>query len=289
MTGMPYHLEKGVMFSAFEDFLNRPHPASGKPPMAVRALRALRDPNRPLTDTILFKSSTVHRSAPPPPPITEQTWIDHLRGHWFGEQKQPEGTWLPAPEPVPGASTGYWIAYAGNVEAIVRETLRRALEVALDVDHDEHVPDEPARHWPIEIFWKCAQGWFEGWVTWRRTGAGRRDGQVTVIVATPGHPGHPVQLSPLAQAGHNTADYELNPPSCTVNGQERQQGKVVVTHRNHLKTGPQTTTVPSKKGDWSPPLLSQICGQGPIVAVSISERDGGVKAVPREWNPGGAP
>ncbi|MFM7536798.1 MAG: hypothetical protein ACKO91_13540 [Acidimicrobiales bacterium] len=43
----------------------------------------------------------------------------------------------------------------------MRETLVRAIEIAFGLAHDQ-VPGPRQTHWPIELFWKCGQAWFEG-------------------------------------------------------------------------------------------------------------------------------
>jgi hypothetical protein len=240
-------------------------------------------------------------------------WKAHLAVDWFGKEEdaQHPGTFVRPPLPTSPTPTGFWKAYEGDVEGIVRETLRRGIEVALGVAHNVAVPQapyEPSRHWPIELFVKCAQGWVEGWVTWRRRGDGPRGGQVTILISTPGdgpnqagpdagQGGSVVRLSPIPPASRQGRDFEINPVSTVLpsTGVERRQGMWVITHRRHEKWGPGNTTLPSKKGDWPPPIGSGITGRPadaggqypaqfqPIVTVSPSEADGGVLAVPRVY------
>ncbi len=82
----------------------------------------------------------------------------------------------------PDPSAMMWDNYSGDVNGITRLTIRTALEVALGVAKNEPVPDQPPRHWPIDLFWKCGQNWFEGWVTHRRMDAGPPGGSTTARV-----------------------------------------------------------------------------------------------------------
>ena len=76
-------------------------------------------------------------------------------------------------------------------------------EVSLGVGRPANPATAPmpadTRHWPVELFWKCGQPRFEGWVTWRDKAEGGT-GQVTVIVATPATP-DTVYPRPVTGAG----------------------------------------------------------------------------------------
>jgi hypothetical protein len=110
---------------------------------------------------------------------------------WFGYRIRPDGSLDTKPHP--HKPTGMWDGYQGNVERIMANSLVRALEVSLGLDHDAPIPTAaPSRSWPMYFFMKCQQPFFEGWVTWQCHSANRRaSGQVTVMWATPGH-NHPV-------------------------------------------------------------------------------------------------
>lgn len=305
MPPMPYHLEKGPMLEVLENLLNDTSRRRQGERVAVRMLRALRDPNRPLEDTMLVGAGTLRNAQ-----WDAWAWQEHLARDWFGKVGQPPGPYVRPPLPPVPTSTGFWTAFEGDVEGIVRETLRRAIECALGVNHDQPLPAapfQPVRHWRIDLFLKCAQGWFEGWVTWRKNGAGARAGQVTTIISTPGNgaslmaggqTGSVVRLSPVPPADRQGRDYELEPVSTKMPNQnvDRLQGMWVVTHRRHEKWGPGDTTQPSPSGDWQPPIGSGITGRPtdafghypnvfqPIVTVSPSEADGGVLAIPRTYS-----
>ena len=56
-------------------------------------------------------------------------------------------------------SIGFWINYWGDVEAIVRETFTRAVEVAFGLEHGQTMTTDeladlrpPHRFWPISVF-----------------------------------------------------------------------------------------------------------------------------------------
>ena len=116
--------------------------------------------------------------------------------NWFGYRIRNDGTLDTKPHP--NKPTGMWDGYQGNVERIIANTLVRAIEVSLGLDHDAAIPTgAPPRSWPIYFFFKCQQPFFEGWVTWQCHSVNRRAaGQVTVMFATPGH-NHPVSDHPI--------------------------------------------------------------------------------------------
>jgi hypothetical protein len=172
MPGMPYHLEKGPLLSVLEDFCNR-----GPEARLVKALKELRA-GTPLPDVGPFDSPNLYWPRFPWPYQNPGQLIAHFNDHWLG---------IP---PTSTTHTGHWQFYEGPVEDIMRETMIRALELVLGVDHDP--ADEapvPTRHWLIDFFWKCPQPWFEGWVSWRKLGQGWSEGKVTVIFATPADDG----------------------------------------------------------------------------------------------------
>ena len=155
MPPMPYYLEKGPMFSVVEDYLN------ADTARAVDTLRELRKESDDPTYVELWELGafgSTNLSAKPPP-----SYAKDFRDKWLGM----------GPDP----SAMMWDNYSGDVNGITRLTIRTALEVALGVGKNEPVPDTPPRHWTIDLFWKCGQNWFEGWVTHRRmdSGTARRE------------------------------------------------------------------------------------------------------------------
>ena len=60
MPMMPYHMEKGAIFSIFEAFANE---VNAEPLTAVKMLNALRNPNRGLDDSRFFEDLTLSRES----------------------------------------------------------------------------------------------------------------------------------------------------------------------------------------------------------------------------------
>lgn len=217
-----------------------------------------------------FRSQNL--SAKPPPP-----YADDFRDKWLGTGPN-------------GAADSMWDNYDGDVDGITRLTIRRALEVSLDVAHNaSEVPDDPRQHWPIDLFWKCGQNWFEGWVTHRRLGTGppgngEPRGHVVVVFATPTE-GSTVVDRPADHALINpSADFEVNPTSTSINGVEREAGLMVITHRHNQAQPSWTIDVIPIDSTFEIRLNpARYVGLGGLVTVAPSERDGGVLAVPRPF------
>jgi hypothetical protein len=260
MPMMPYHTEKGAIFSIFEGFLNE---VNSSPLTAVMTLRALRDPERTLGTSRLFNDLTLIGN----PPSGGVTWRDHFVADWTG----PSQPW-----------TGYWIGYRGDVDAIVRLTFRRAIEAALGVDHEAEVPDEPPRHWPIQILWHCGQPWFEGWVAWNERSPD--GGDVTVLFATPGHLGGVVRRRLTAPENRRGRDYEEDPATFdSPVGGTRRHGLMVVSHRDHARESPSEVFQRSGQGAWTVPSILTHVGEGDVMTVAPSEAEGGVRADGRQY------
>ncbi len=279
MPPMPFYLEKGPALSVIEDYLN------GDVGRALDALRTIRIPKgRPgfteLWDLPVFDPDTLPR--PPGMP----SYRDDFRSNWCGYQYR-DGEWV-EPDLDENDNVGVWLSYAGRVEAITRQTFRTALEVSLGIGRDEAVPEAAERHWPLDLFWKCGQNWFEGWVTWRRHEQPPGAGHVNVIFATPGD-GSIVLDSPIDNSKVDKGpSYDPDVRSTRVpgTGEERRAGMVVVTHRSN------------KLDHWKPPTAQRVedglevprwvsarfLGRGEIVVVSPSEADGGVLATPRPYD-----
>jgi hypothetical protein len=269
MPPMPYHFEKGPKFSVLEDFLN------GSRLRAAEKLEALRrgDP----LDGLGYLTTP---SAQTPPPSTTPL-VQHVYKDWFGwiglPGDSPPGT-PPVLPPPPNAPkpTGYWTTYQGDVEQIVRLTFIRALEVSLGVPHDPPgTPVVPTRHWPIDITWKCAQAWFEGWVWWRQIAAGvPPEGVVILVLATPS------TGTPLLRSIGSGLPGERNPggdgtgPGGT--GPTRRQGMWVISHEGNEQTF--TRLTPSPTGEWGGTVNWPVTrGTGDVITWALAEVDGGVR------------
>lgn len=276
---MPYDLEKGPYFSVVEDFLS-------DHTRAVDTLLSLRG-----------GVDVVHLGVLESPSLNPdgRTPLDrarHLNEDWFGmswdaqQQKWHRQPPPSCPPPPPPPTTGFWQNWYGDAEAIFRETMIRAIEVSLGVDHGHALASggTTPRHWPIELFWKCQGPWFEGWVTWRRHGNGDHDGQVTVIMATPGN-GSPIWRTP--RRSPPVDEYEENP--VTAPG---DQGMWVITHEHEDQAGGSAPlfTAFTPHGQMPIPLFgAAFAGCGDVIVVSPAERDGGVNAYGRAYTPPAAP
>jgi hypothetical protein len=266
MTGtMPYSLEKGPYFEVLEDFIN------GSVEHITDTLEALRNGDA-ITSIPSITSTTLDVAN-----MDLQYRINHVNQHWFGKYPDQTGAVQPqAPyDALSNPSTGFWLHWYGDAEAIFRQTSIRAIEVALGLNHGEALPSRHRvrRRWPIHFLWKCPQPWFEGWVSWHRTGRGDRDGEVTMIFATPGH-GIGLRNTPLRPPGEEKtpAGYELEPKSS-----DGDLGMWVITHAYHAPRVI-TTTIPSGSGNWPPiaTLGNAYQSTGPVVCVAPPEQEGGV-------------
>jgi hypothetical protein len=329
MPGMPYHLEKGGWLSVLDDYLNgRP----GRSAEVLERLRDGATPvpetgflDSPALDVDPDYSTVEERQA-----HLRTDWFGQHRADGAWEAQAPFLDQLQALadrdvledhqfRPIPGdedgdvaikafaeslaeaspslrnwPSTGFWVQYHGDVEGIVRETLVRAIEVSLGLDHDEPVPaGGPTRELPIELYWKCPQRWFEGWVGWRWDGA-HGTGQVTVLLATPGS-GKPILEQPLIGAGAFEPTTTRVAPTGAVprwaapadpatNPDQSAKGLWVISHREHV----QLPSIPghggTATGDWPiPEFGATYVGVGPVICVQPSEPDGGVKPYGRPY------
>ncbi|MGQ0431539.1 MAG: hypothetical protein ACT452_03925 [Microthrixaceae bacterium] len=267
---MPYSLEKGPYFSVIEDFAN------GSRARMIETLAHLRS-GAPISQLRALDSTTLDKG-----PYSTQQLADHLNTDWFGFVKDATGAWVRQPpfDTNSADHTGFWMEWYGDCEAVFRETLIRGCEVSLGLDHGQ-VPRGQAtpRYWPVEIFWRCPIPWFEGWVTWRRHGTGAGDGQVTLLISTPGH-GHPLRNTPLRQNEPAGSGYARDASRA-----EGPQGMWVVSQSYH-RPWPSSTTAESGLGEWRFPTQGLAYeSQGPVVVVAPPEREGGVLNPPRHWNP----
>ena len=280
---MPYILEKGPFFELTESYAN--DDAAG-PDRLMTLLADLRDPNKNILDMYWMKARDPFIAA----------GGRHLIVDWFG-YKKPEG---PGQQPyqkqdpfnaTSNPRTGFWKNWYGDAESVVRETAIRAIEVATGLYHGQAIPappGRPPRHWPISYFWCCGAPFFQGWVTWLRTGPGYREGQVTVIFVTPGvepTPGAKMLLStprsPEALA-NNWEEYREGPVSA-----DGMHGMWVVGHEALWIWNPvPSPSAPQKAGDWFvPPPGGSYVAQGNVITCSPAERDGGVLGGGRTYIP----
>ena len=187
--GMPYYLEKGPMLTLMETYINRHRPGKRE---TLRILREAEKQPRSIDWVAKVLPGLCDDEVLKKAPAGTMTPHDHVLKHWFGYYPTgPGGAWVPRNAP----TTGFWINYRGDVNSIVRRTLRWAVEISLGLMPGEERPGRPDPY-PIEFFWMCNTNWFEGWVMQRPTGHGGR--LVTVLFATPSHTGAVVATSPIA-------------------------------------------------------------------------------------------
>jgi hypothetical protein len=330
MPGMPYHLEKGGWLEVLEDYLNGAPGRSEKilallrdPQIRVSDTGFLQSPSLdkdPDYETVPKRVGHLRRDwfgyvgedlvpEEPQDPFLDQLQrrldAEDLGDLEFGGIPADECQWqnvldfLTAIAPHAHSLrnwpvTGFWVQYFGNVEEIVRQTLIRTIELSLGLEHGEDVPSGgPRRVLPVELFWKCPQRWFEGWVTWRWDET-HGTGQVTTIFATPGS-GKPVLQNPLDGRDAKASPSSLvttagqipvgpGPSSGRANPGQAAKGMWVVTHQHHLEMPDLPDHFPSASGDWAIPEFGPTyVGLCDVVCVEPSEQDGGVNPYGRVY------
>jgi hypothetical protein len=251
---MPYNLERGPYLAMLEDLINRD---------PWRCLDILRDLDKPVTALL--------REWPVPinggPYHNTAALADHIDTDWLGIK----------PGDGDGNSTShYWYYWRGDAQGIVRETLIRAIEVALGLDHGETARDASQRRWSVSLLTACAIRWFEGWVSWRQVGSAPENGQVVVIILTPTHgrPAETTLLRPTATTPrHPGPPYAVNPARA-----EGTQGLWAVGTILERRDDPEPTS-----GQWLAPgqfprphLGPTYVGEGDVIVVAPPEDQGGV-------------
>ena len=208
MAGMPHVVETGPLFSKLADRYS-----AADVPTRLGLLTHLY--NNPL---VVPDGGNLNSGAAPIPgsmedpaldPLaaatpTESTRTSHVNTHWFGLNMLGG---LPVPrQPAGVTNTGWWNKWRGDAHGIMRETLIRALEVSLGLEHLGGAPDTideeitPTRCWQIHFLWVCGSPKFEGWLHWRKNVGDAPDGGVvTVVFSTPGNSESPLSLTLLPE------------------------------------------------------------------------------------------
>jgi hypothetical protein len=206
---MPYSMEAGPYLSLFESFFNDDRNRAVWALGFLRELDAKEEPAHAVTD--LFRRVPCETSCltgAPAGQTTAQDLADFMDKDWF---KKPATKSKAVDEVVANFKSEYtggelWDYWYGNSEQIVRETLIRALEVSLGVDHGARPDDDPdGQHWPIGLRAVCGLRWWEGWLSWRQIGT---SGYVDVIFLTPSH-GYPAR--PVLLRSKDRPGYEVEP------------------------------------------------------------------------------
>lgn len=255
MPGMPYNLERGPYLAMLEDLINKD---------PVRCLESLRDPDKPVTALLRDPAVGIDGG----PYADTARLADHIDRDWFG---------IKPGAPNDDGTSHYWSYWRGDAQGIVRETIVRAIEVALGVDHGGTVPDGHRQQWHVSLFTACGIRWFEGWVSWRRVGVEPGGGHVVVVLLTPTHgkPAEPTLLRPtaLSSADPPGAPYAVNPVRS-----DGDQGLWAVGAVLERRLDPEPVS-----GQWLPPgrfprphLGPTYVGEGGIVVVAPPESQGGV-------------
>ncbi len=261
---MPYTLSKGPILAVLENLLNPENPDQVQ---RLHAGLVLLREGVPLTDIGVVDSTNIKVDASTPEPLD-----DRLNEYWFGKtENEKTGKWDPQPPFGPRHTrTGYWADYYGDVESVLRETLIRTIEVAIGIDAGAD-PAKTTRQWDVEVFWKCGNPWFEGWVTWRRNRRHRDEGQVTTIIATPNdtrntiriHPAHPPHGAPALKVPKTAP--------------KADHGMWLVTQPDHRRR----TSDPARAASKSPLLKGKESwyDEGRVTTLELTEAVGG--AAPR--------
>jgi hypothetical protein len=251
---MPYNLERGPYLAMLEDLINRD---------PWRCLDSLRDQQKPVTALL----------RDPPVPIAHGPYrdtaglADHIDSDWFGIK--PDGADA-------NPTSRYWYYWRGDAQAIVRETMIRAIEVALGLDHGESARTAASRRWHVSLLTACGIRWLEGWISWRQVGPEPDNGHVVVFFLTPTHgkPAEATLLRPTASApGEPHRPYAVNPTRA-----EGDQGLWAVGTVLERRVDPAPTSAQwVKAGQFPRPHLGPTyVGEGGVVVVAPPEDQGGV-------------
>lgn len=330
MPGMPYHLEKGAWLSVVEDYLNGD---AQRPLDALEQLRSNTPiAQMDWITTVSLDGDPDYPDTARRREHLEEDWLGYLPvagqvereapGSFFDELTRLAGktavdtAWLevgyadndtPAQRlqrlagnlladdhigPYHWPNTGFWFQYFGDVEGIVRRTLIATIETAFGIEHGADT-STATRRLPIEMYWKCPQRWFEGWITWRWDDQAL-NGQVTTFFCTPGS-GKPLLENPLLGHGADpdptltaTGDRQntpgVQPPPA--GAQQAAKGMWVVCQEAHAQLPSLLGSEPSEFGAWTVPAFGPTyVGIGDVLCVSPSEADGGVRPFGRAWSP----
>jgi hypothetical protein len=256
---MPYNLERGPYLAMLEDLLNKE---------PLHCLDSLRDHDKPVT--ALLRDLVVPIDGGPYPDTSRLA--DHIDHDWFG---------IPPGGAGAEGTSRYWDYWEGDAQGIARETLVRALEVALGLEHEEAAAGA-TRRWPISILTACAIRWFEGWVYWRRIDAEPEGGHIVVLVLTPSH-GKPAEATLLRPTPSSPArpgePYAVNPRRS-----EGDQGLWAIGQVLERRADPEAASAGWRSaGSFPRPRLGPTyVGEGGVVVVAPPETQGGVL-------PGGRP
>lgn len=278
MPAMPYLVEVGPALSALTSYCN-----DGK--NLENVLGKLRNTNNKLPD--LLKAI----GAP-------DDTVAHFATDWLGYQStNPMTPQAPFDASNPD-TTGWWTTWYGDAEGVLRQTMIRAIEVALGLSSGGD-PKDSTRAWRMTFMWTCGAPMFQGWISWwdfdyaakqaatNGNGNGNAladsaglstNGLVNVLISTPGN-GHPLYATPFRHNGNNPPDYAVNPPTA-----DGEYGLWVVGEEQMQTRAPDKKTWQNPgTGNIPDPWPSFFYTNGGVVTVSPAEEDGGVLHTGRHW------
>jgi hypothetical protein len=277
MPGMPYTLEVGAILGALSDYCE-------DQPNVVGALRALRGGTPILA---LLTPPAIPKIPDPRLPSGPMiTPAQHVDRDWFGNGVQP----------TPTHGTGWWVNWQGDAQGIATETITRALEVSLGLEHNEDL-NNARRFWPITFLWSCVSPMFEGWVNWStwQDSGGDDYGVVTVTFSTPGN-GHPLYMAPWRPGRPSPPyppaldDYADPPTLMNANGALNEYGMWVIG-QDTLVVGPGVAAKAERPfspvgNNFVPATVGGATyhGQGAVAVVAPAEIDGGVLDDGQSWS-----
>jgi hypothetical protein len=272
MPTMPYTMEIGPVFSIFADYLE--DEANVKKLLAqMRQIPVL-----PLTQMEVFTGAGVAA-------VPGGNAVQHIERDWFGFVPTTQAQ--PPFNPLQPNQTGWWSNWYGDAEAITRETMRCAVEVALGIPFQkqpngkiQHDPlAEPTRCWWMQVTWTCGAPYFQGWVAWQQWSDTHRGGDVIVNFTTPGN-GHPLYLTPHRPPNAPPPPNDYEDPAQTVD----EYGLWIIgENRTDVITQKRTAFSPLGSGilpDWPNAFIHT---HGDVCVVAPAEIDGGVLDAGRPW------
>lgn len=208
MTGMGFTMGKGLFAMLFARALNS---GADLAPLVAN----LRNPNTPAGAWAFLDKTEIWDGVgadmgldwgqlPDGKTVTERIAESqlHFRNHWLATHRDPgdvdehTGYYTPADvragnapaDAVAMATTGWWLNWSGDAEAILREGLLRAIEASRGIASGAQIPHAAAPATKVDFQWLCGGTRFECWVNWERNAGAGRPGTdaVQMTLLTPG-------------------------------------------------------------------------------------------------------
>jgi hypothetical protein len=202
---------------------------------------------------------------------------DHFATDWLGYEGSPPKRSKTAWNAGAPKTTGWWSAWSGDAEGVLRETMIRAIEVSLGLLHGAD-PAASTRQWHLTFLWTCGAPTLQGWVSWwdysakngNGNGAhGGGDGVVNVILSTPGN-GKPLCATPYRSDDEDPDGYAVNPTDAI-----GENGMWVIAEQKTEARAPGSWTfVDLGHGNIPDPWPSFFRTSGDVVTVAPAEEAG---------------